>query len=206
MSSAALFLSGGGQGGTDLKALLLRGILARLFPPPQVGAAPSDAASPQIVLQAASTIEAHQLLRETDGNTTETAQKQHQRAVDQWVERLTANLGAPGGAKWAAACLAGLTCKEISGERFLALYQGLAGKLVAMWKEAEGAEVGGAVQAALCDLVGRLGQLADVPGVRREGAGIVARVVQPLIGVGFLLEIYLQKVTNLYLPLQGLRL
>ncbi|GAQ90936.1 hypothetical protein KFL_007040040 [Klebsormidium nitens] len=187
MSSAALFLNGAGQGGpaqggTDLKALLLRGILATLFPPHQVGAAPVDAASPQIVLQAASTIEAHQLLRETDNGTTETAQKQHQRAVDQWVDRLSVNLGAPGGARWAAACLAGLTCKEIGAERFLALYQGLAGKLVAMWKEAEGAEVVGAVQAALSDLVGRLGQLADMPGVRREGAGVVAKIVQPLIG------------------------
>ena len=188
MSSAALFLSGAGQGalsqgGTDAKALLLRGILARLFPPSPASTAGLEPASLELVLQAASLIKAQHLLRDSEGGDAGTANKQHKRVIDQWVERLLATLGAPGGARWAAACLAGLTCKEVNAERFLGAYQSLAGKLLAMWREGEGPEVRGAVQAGLTDLVGRLGQLADMPGVRREGAAIVAKLVQPLIGV-----------------------
>jgi hypothetical protein len=185
MSGAGPFLSeaaqgGSFQGGGDLKSLLLRGILNRVFR--QTSA--HETVSPELVLQAAFIIEAHQLLREADASGADTANKQN--VVEQWVTQLLTTLGSPSAsAKWAAACLSGLTCKECGAERFLGFYQTLAVKLLAMWKEGEEVQVRAAVLAGLSDLLGRLGELADMPGVRREGGGIVARIAQPLIGVGF---------------------
>eukprot|EP00850_Spirogloea_muscicola_P019463 SM000191S05212 [mRNA] locus=s191:55323:60007:- [translate_table: standard] len=78
--------------------------------------------------------------------------------------------------RWAAACLLGVTCREVGAPRFLAAHTAWFAKLFFLLKPSEPIFVRAAATAALSDLLTRLGSLVDMGSVRRDGAVLCVKL------------------------------
>ncbi|KAG0632018.1 hypothetical protein M758_1G298300 [Ceratodon purpureus] len=106
-------------------------------------------------------------------------------AVDAWIEKLLNLLSSTVAEnRWAGACLLGVTCQECTRQRFLECYSLWFTKLLLPLKQpTDPIFVRAAACASLTDLIVRLGGLIEFAGVRRDGANLIAKLVQPLLQI-----------------------
>eukprot|EP00250_Pteridium_aquilinum_P003200 c13518_g1_i2 orf=1245-3185(-) len=157
---------------TRLKLRLLSSLMASHLPEDRQPPKP-----PSELSMAVSVLRRHHLLSE-DPAPPGKALDAYKAAIDSWVDRLSLLLSSTMTEKcWAGVCLLGVTCQECSRQRFLDLYTSWFQKLVLHLKPTDPLFVRGAAFASLTDLLVRLGSL----GVRREGTGLSAKLVQPVL-------------------------
>ncbi|BBN19841.1 proline-, glutamic acid- and leucine-rich protein 1 [Marchantia polymorpha subsp. ruderalis] len=144
--------------------------------------------SPAQLSVAVASIRRHHLLAETPSSGTPGMSKSgepRKSVVDGWVDHLLGLLcSTVAENRWAGLCLLGVTCQECSRQRFLESYNSWFQKLLLPLKQStDPVFIRAAACASLTDLLTRLGSLVEYAGVRRDGAALIAKLVQPILQI-----------------------
>jgi len=85
--------------------------------------------------------------------------------------------------RWQGVCLLGVTCQKCTRQKFLESYNTWFLKLLESLKSTDPIFVRAAACASLNDLIVRLGGFIGVAGVKKDGALLVSKLVQPLLQI-----------------------
>ncbi|CAM6128296.1 unnamed protein product [Calypogeia fissa] len=144
--------------------------------------------SPAQLSVAVASIRRHHLLSETPTSGATGLSKNsdpRKGAVDAWIDHLMGLLcSTVAENRWAGLCLLGVMCQECSRQRFLELYTLWFQKLLLPLKQStDSVFIRAAACASLTDLLTRLGTLVEHAGVRRDGAALISKLVQPILQI-----------------------